>query len=267
MSGNSDIWIDSHAHLSMFDRAELDEVMDRAGQAGVAGVLAPATGVDDLDPTLALPELLPGRVVVAVGVHPHEAASLDGGSKRLIENAVGRPGVVAIGEIGLDYHYMNSPREDQLKAFGWQLDLATEAGLPVVIHNRESWHDLEPVLADRKGRVRGVCHSFAEPPEAARRVVELGLVVGLSGMVTFKLADNVRDMARVLEPDQVMVETDSPYLAPVPHRGQRNEPAFVTHVGDRLARELEVGEDELRRGTTETFRKLFGLDDSWPHSR
>jgi len=249
----------------MFDRAELTAVMDRALDAGVGGVLAPATGADDLDATLALPELLPGRVVVAAGLHPHEAASLDGGLKRPLERAIGCAGVVAVGEIGLDYHYMNSPREDQLRALGWQLDLAVEADLPVVLHNRESWHDLEPTLAERRGRLRGVCHSFAETSEAARRVVELGFVVGLSGMLTFKRGDNVREMARALELDQVIVETDSPYLAPVPHRGRRNEPAFVVQVGDRLAEELQVGADELRRRTTTTFRSLFGLDDGWPH--
>jgi len=130
--------------------------------------------------------------------------------------------------------------------------------------SRESWHDLEPLLASRFGELRGVCHSFTEGPEAARRVVELGLFVGVSGMVTFKAASNIRDMVGVLEPARVLVETDSPYLAPVPHRGRRNEPGFVTHVGERIALEWETTVDAVARSSTWSFRQLFSLATDWP---
>jgi TatD DNase family protein len=258
------LWIDSHAHLTMFAESELDDVLQRAADRGVRGVLVPSTGRDDLDDAVRIAAGYPGSVVAAVGVHPHDAATLDTGLKRRIELALDSDEVVAIGEIGLDYHYMNSPREDQLAALSWQLDLALAAGMPVVLHNRESWTDLEAELARRSPELRGVAHSFTEGPMQARRIIELGLVVGISGMVTFKQAGNIRETVAALQPEQVMVETDSPFLAPVPHRGQRNEPAFVVEVGGRLAREwaLEVG--QVAAATTAVFRDLFRVESQWP---
>jgi TatD DNase family protein len=258
------IWIDSHAHLSMFEKEEISAVLERAANRGVGGVLTPATGRDDLDASIALAEEWPGRVVAAVGVHPHEAVSLGASLKRTVERGCARPGVVAVGEIGLDYHYLNSPREDQLAAFAWQLDLSIEVDLPVVVHNRESWADLESVLGNRAGRIRGVCHSFAEGPDEARRVLGMGLYVGISGMVTFKTADNIREMVAVLEPNRVLVETDSPFLAPVPHRGHRNEPSFVPLVGEKLAEVWKKPAEEIASLSSAGFRNLFGVADDWP---
>jgi len=261
---DSTIWIDSHAHLTMFSRDELPDVLAGAAERGVRGALVPATSPDDLDDACGIAADNPDRVVAAVGVHPHDASSLDAGVKRRIETALLRDEVVAVGEIGLDYHYMNSPREDQLAALEWQLDLALEAQHPVVLHNRDSWFDLEPALACRSPRLRGVTHSFTEGPEEALRVVELGLRVGISGMVTFAKADNIRDMARPLPMDRVMVETDSPFLAPVPHRGSRNEPAFVVEVGRRLAELWDREPTEVAEASTAVFRELFALPASWP---
>jgi TatD DNase family protein len=259
------LWIDSHAHLSMFEPEEILAVLERSEDRGVGGVLTPATGRDDLDVSIALADEWPGRVVAAVGVHPHEADSLNASLKRIIERGCAKPGVVAVGEIGLDYHYLNSPREDQLAAFAWQLDLAIERDLPVVVHNRESWSDLESVLGERAGRVRGVCHSFAEGPREARRVLEMGLYVGISGMVTFKTADKIREMVAALDPNRVLVETDSPFLAPVPHRGQRNEPSFVPLIGERLAEEWKKPAEEIASLSSAGFRDLFCVADDWPN--
>ena len=139
------IWIDSHAHLTMFSSDELPDVLGRAADQGVEGVLVPATSADDLAMTLEIAERYQA-VVAAAGIHPHDASTLDDGLKRRVEQAIANPNVVAVGEIGLDYHYMNSPREDQIAALEWQLDLALEADLPVVLHNRESWEDLESAL-------------------------------------------------------------------------------------------------------------------------
>ena len=261
---NGLLWIDSHAHLSMFEPEEILAVLERAEGRGVGGVLTPATGRDDLDVTIALTEEWPGRIVAAAGVHPHEADSLGASLKRMVEQGCTQPGVVAVGEIGLDYHYMNSPREDQLAAFAWQLDLAIERDLPVVVHNRESWSDLEAVLGERVGRLRGVCHSFAEGPGEARRVMEMGLFVGISGMVTFKTADNIREMVAALEPDRVLVETDSPFLAPVPHRGKRNEPSFVPLIGHKLGEQWKKPTEEVAALSSVGFRELFGVGDDWP---
>lgn len=259
-------WIDSHAHLTMFEIDEVPEVLDRAMENGVTGVLVPATGGDDLDSAISLARDFPDRVVAAAGVHPHDAASLDDELKRRIENALGQPGIVAVGEIGLDYHYMNSPREDQLAALNWQLDLALAAGLPVILHNRESWTDLEVVLSANRDDLCGVCHSFTEGPEEARRVIDLGLMIGISGMVTFKAADNIREMVAALSPEQVLVETDSPFLAPVPHRGKRNEPSYVPRVGLRLAEEWKKPADKIASISSAGFRNLFGLREGWPGS-
>jgi TatD DNase family protein len=253
------MWVDSHAHLSMFEREEIPVVLERALQRGVTWVLTPATGREDLEVSVSICAEFPDRVVAAAGVHPHEAATLDAPLKRMVERACGAPGVVAVGEIGLDYHYLNSPREDQLAAFAWQLDLAIEVDLPVVVHNRESWSDLEAQLGRRQGRIRGVCHSFTEGPTEARRVLEMGLFVGISGMVTFKNADNIREMAAVLEPGRVLVETDSPFLAPVPHRGRRNEPSYVPLVGEGLAEVWKKPAEEVALHSSAGFCDLFGV--------
>lgn len=258
------LWIDSHAHLTMFEDREVEAVLRRAAGRGVHGVLVPATGPEDMERALELAARWPGNILAAVGVHPHDASQLDSGFERRLARALTAPGVVAVGEIGLDYHYMNSPREDQLRALEWQLDLAAEADLPVVLHNRESWHDLEPLLAARNGRLRGVCHSFTEGSAEGRRVVELGLAIGVSGMVTFKAATNIRELVSALEPLHVMVETDSPFLAPVPHRGRRNEPGYVVHVGECLADQWRLPVFEVARATTDRFRTLFSVSPSWP---
>ena len=244
----SDItWIDSHAHLTMIEPSEVEAALGRAVEAGVAGIVTPATNPADLERTLQLGRDFPSRVKIAVGLHPHDASSLDASFRKRLEESAGRLGVVAIGEIGLDYHYMNSPREDQLQALEWQLDLAREAELPVIIHNRESWHDLAPVLERRKGSLRGVCHSFTEPPAVVKQVLALGLYVGVSGMVTFRQADNIREMVGAIDLDRLLVETDSPFLAPVPHRGRSNEPAYVPLVGVAVAEVLGKDLEEVAR--------------------
>lgn len=250
----------------MFEASEVDEVLRRAAAAGVDGVLVPATGADDLERTLELAASRPDRLLAAVGVHPHEASSLDHRLKLRLTESCGRPGVVAVGEIGLDYHYLSSPREDQLAALEWQLGLAAEARRPVVIHNRESFGDLLPVLARWAGRVSGVCHSFTEPPGAVAEVVALGFRVGISGMVTFARADNIRAMAAAVPPSRALVETDSPYLAPVPHRGRRNEPALVSCVGERVAEVWACTAAEVAEMTGTVFRELFGVGAEWPAS-
>jgi TatD DNase family protein len=248
--------IDSHAHLAMFDEAEREAVLARAAAVGVRTVLVPATGGGDLDEVVALGERWPGRVVTAVGFHPHEARLLDDEGKRRLERAALRPGVVAVGEIGLDYHYDHSPREDQARAFSWQLALARECSLPVVLHHREAWDDFLRLL-DGAGGVRGVAHSFTEGEEGARQVVGRGLHVGISGMVTFPKGDNVRTAARAVPAGRLLVETDSPYLAPVPHRGRRNEPAWVALVAEAVARVRGVAPEEIERETDAAFEALF----------
>jgi len=248
--------IDSHAHLAMFPEPERSAALERAGEAGVQAVLVPATGREDLDLVAELAGLEAGRVFAAIGFHPHEAARCDATWKRRVERMVASPRVVAVGEIGLDYHYDHSPREDQRKVLAWQLGLAREHGLPVILHHREAWQDFLAALDAAPG-VRGVAHSFTEGEAGVAEVTGRGLFVGISGMVTFPRADNVREAAKAVPAGRLLVETDSPYLAPVPHRGRRNEPAYVKLVAEAVARVREVSLETVEAETDAAFRELF----------
>jgi TatD DNase family protein len=248
--------IDSHAHLAMFPPDEWDAVLDRAAEAGVRAVLVPATGREDLDSVVELAGLHEGRIFAAVGFHPHEASRCDGAWKRRVEKLLDSPGVVAVGEIGLDYHYDLSPRDEQRRVLAWHLVMARERGLPVVLHQREAWDDFLEML-DAVPGVRGVAHSFTEGPAGVEEVVRRGLFVGISGMVTFARADNIRAAAAAVPRDRMLVETDSPYLAPVPHRGKRNEPAYVRLVAAEVARVRDVGLSTVETETDSAFADLF----------
>jgi TatD DNase family protein len=248
--------IDSHAHLAMFPEPERDAALERAAEAGVQVVLVPATGREDLDVVAELAGLHEGRVFAAVGFHPHEATKCDAAWKRRVERLLEAPGVVAVGEIGLDYHYDFSPREDQLQVLAWQLGLAAERGLPVVLHHREAWQDFLAAIDGVPG-VRGVAHSFTEGEAGVAEVARRGLFVGISGMVTFPRGDNVREAAAAVPAGRLLVETDSPYLAPVPHRGKRNEPAYVRLVAAEVARVRKVELAALEAETDAAFRELF----------
>ena len=248
--------IDSHAHLAMFPEDERRAVLERAAEAGVQAVLVPATGREDLDAVAELAAMGEGRIFAALGFHPHEAVQCDAAWRRRLERLLESPGVVAVGEIGLDYHYDHSPREDQRAVFAWQLSLARERGLPVVLHHREAWGDFLSAV-DAVPAVRGVAHSFTEGEAGAAEVTRRGLLVGISGMVTFPRAENIREAARAVPEGRLLVETDSPYLAPVPHRGKRNEPAYVTLVAEAVARVREVDVKQVEAETDAAFRELF----------
>ena len=248
--------IDSHAHVAMFPREERDDVLQRAEDAGVRLVLVPATGPEDFDEVRRVVQERPERTVAALGFHPHDAESFDAGWKRRLEAALEEPGVVAVGEIGLDYYYDNSPREDQRAALRWQLALARERGMPVVLHHRDAWDDFVAILDEVPG-VAGVAHSFTEGAAGAAAMMERGLHVGISGMVTFPRGDNIREAARAVSAGRLLVETDSPFLAPVPHRGKRNEPAWVTVVAEAVARLGGRDVAEVEAETDAAFEALF----------
>ena len=199
----------------------------------------------------------------AIGVHPHHAGTVSGPVDEIgprLETQLSRhPDVRAIGEIGLDYHYDFAPRERQQDVFRYQVRFARDHDLPVVIHTREADEDTVAILeSEGQGHVRGVFHCFTGSPELARRVLDLGFHVSFSGIVTFRRAENVREAARLVPPDRLLVETDAPYLAPVPHRGSRNEPAWVARVVDVLAEVRSEPADVVAESTTASFEFLFG---------
>ncbi len=250
-------FIDSHCHLQYFSAEEQAFFLDRARNRGVAGFLVPAVRLDDVPGILELAER-EDDVWCAAGVHPHEASSWRSGDARRLAEYLGHPKVVAVGECGLDFFYDRAPRDQQLGVMRAQWDVALEHGLPVVVHNRDSDATMLAALADDLfGELTGVMHSFAASPQMARTVVAHGFYVGVSGMVTFPKADNVRAIVGEVPADRLLVETDTPYLTPVPYRGRRNEPAFVYEAGKRLAQELGVSVEELEDGTSRNFYRLF----------
>jgi len=248
---------DSHCHLTMADAdADADAALRRAREQGVRGFVVPATKGDDIDAAVAIAQRN-DDVWAAVGFHPHEAKDCDDAAFAAVERAAGEERVVAIGECGLDYHYMLSPRETQIAVLERHIELAKRVDKPIIIHNRESTEDMVAIL-ERSG-VRGVLHSYTENAEVALRLIEKGFYISFSGIVTFRSADALRECARVLPHDRVLIETDTPYLAPVPFRGKDNEPAYVIRIAEQLASLWGVPLDYVASRTTLNFEALFSL--------
>lgn len=256
--------IDSHCHLADDTfAADAGGAIARAVANGVTGALCILEAGNPLEHERAA---VLGRgwhgLRFATGVHPHQAgawAHRTGDALAVVvEAATSNPAIRAIGEIGLDYHYDLSPRDVQREIFAAQLELAVQRDLPVVIHAREADEDTVAVLREAgQGRVRGVMHCFTGSLAFARRALDLGLSISLAGIVTFPKATNVHDLARVIPDDRLLVETDSPFLAPVPFRGRRNEPAWVVHVAARVAALRGVGQEALAAVTTANYEMLF----------
>lgn len=251
--------IDSHCHLQHFPLDERLRALERARERGVEGFLIPAVRLDEAEELLSFCES-ETNVWCALGVHPHDASTwVEGGeSADRLRALLAHPKAVAVGECGLDFFYDHSPRDAQERAFAEQLRIAAEAALPVVVHNRESNAAMVKVVS-RPEFARVVCdfHSYAGGLEMARALVPAGHCFGVSGMVTFPKATNVREVLPEIPRDRLLVETDTPFLAPVPHRGQRNEPAYVQEVAERLAQELALTLEELADLTTANFFRYF----------
>jgi TatD DNase family protein len=252
--------IDSHCHLDFPDfAADRDAVVARAQAAGVARMVTISTRVKRHEEVLAVAERF-ADVYCSVGTHPHHAdQELDIGVEELIARTA-HPKVVAIGEAGLDYHYDNCPREAQLRGFRNHIAAARATGLPLVIHSRDADADMAQVLEEEagKGAFPAVLHCFTGGPDLARRAIALGLFISFTGILTFKKSNELRAIARSLPLDRILVETDAPYLAPDPHRGRRNEPAYVVETAKVLAETHELLADEMARRTSENFFRLFG---------
>ncbi len=250
-------WTDSHCHLAMeeFD-ADRSAVLERAEEARVRRMLAVGTTPEDWPACAALAD---GRKLWATaGLHPHEASRWSEPVAKALGEALNGPWVVAVGEIGLDYHYDLSPRAVQRAAFGAQVARAVERGLPVVVHSRKAFEDTVAVLRGAGASLAGVIHCFTYGPEEAEILLGLGLHLSFSGIATFPKAPEIREAAALTPPHRMLVETDAPYLAPVPYRGKRCEPAHVADVGRHLAGHLGLDVPELARLTSDNAARLFG---------
>lgn len=256
--------IDSHCHLADdIYREDLEAVIARCRDAGLERVLVILEAGNQQEAAQAARiETLWPETRVAIGVHPHAAHVFADDPERaaaLVRQQVSAtPSARAVGEIGLDYHYDHSPREVQRKVFSSQVRLARELSLPVVIHTREADEDTVAIIQEEGGRAfRGVLHCFTGTPALARAGLNLGLYVSLAGILTFPKAAELRETAKTIPLDRVLVETDSPFLAPVPFRGKRNEPHHVRQVADVLAEVLGISPADLERATTANFHALF----------
>ena len=251
--------IDSHCHLNYEGLAERQaEVLDNARARGVGGFLNISTRQREWDDIIAV-AARETDVWASVGVHPHEADSHpDLGAGALVQ-AADHPRVIAIGECGLDYYYDKSDREAQRERFEAHIEAARQTGLPLVVHTREAEADTAEILsaAVREGGITGVLHCFTGSAELARKGLDLGFYVSLSGIVTFKNAQDLQQTAKWLPAEQMLVETDAPFLAPVPHRGQKCEPAFVADTASFVAQLRGEESEQLAEATTANFFRLF----------
>lgn len=260
------MWLDSHCHLTADGfAADRDAALDRAREAGVDAMIAIGSGYgfEGNADAVALAERH-GDVFATVGVHPHEASEMDDDVLRRLREWLAHPRVVGVGECGLDFHYMNSPEGVQRRAFALQVALARELDQPVSIHVRGDDPDayaplLEIWLAEGAGSLEGVLHCYTGSRSFAHRALDAGFAVSFSGIVTFRGSGQLREVARSVPLDRLLVETDAPFLAPEGHRGRRNEPAWVGRVGETLAELHDVSVEELARVTSENARRLFRL--------
>jgi TatD DNase family protein len=274
------MFIDSHAHLEgkRYD-ADRSEVLARAKQNGIEAYLAIGNGdgPKTADCGIHLAEKYDGkseypRIWASVGIHPHEASLANEAADSQMLQWARHPKVIAWGEIGLDYFYDHSPRETQKTVFLKQMELAQTAKLPIVIHCRPSdnsenaWADCLTMIAEHwsaghlsSSGLGGVLHCFTGSVEHARRALDLGFMISFAGNITFPKAQSIRDAAQMVPVDRMLIETDSPYLAPIPHRGQRNEPAFVTEVARQIGELRGLPAEEIGSRTAQNFYKFFGL--------
>ena len=250
--------IDSHAHLTS-DRLlpEIGAVLERAGASGVDRIVSVAIHADDAERAIDLAARHP-QVHATAGIHPHDARLATEEHLARIRDLLDRPEVVAVGETGLDFHYDNSPRDDQRRSFERHLDFAAETGLPVVVHSRAADDEMEAVLRRRGAEVRGVLHCFSGPEALFEAAMEAGWMVSFTGIVTFRSFGGEELVQRV-PADRYMIETDAPYMAPVPHRGRRNEPAYVAEVAGRIAEVRGEPVERVAGDSAANTLRFFGL--------
>lgn len=251
--------IDSHCHLDVpqFDE-DREAMIERARAAGLKAMIIPGITPADMPRVLAMADRYP-EIFIAVGVHPHEVGAWDDTTMAQLREWAAHPKAVAIGEIGLDYYY-DYPRDQQLAMIRTQIRFAREVGKPIVVHNRDAHGDTLQVLKEELDpAVGGVMHCFSGSLELAKECMKLGMMISFAGPVTFKNAANLQEVARNIPLDKLLIETDSPYLAPTPYRGKRNEPAYVAQVAEKLAELHGITPEAMAKQTADNTRRLFRL--------
>lgn len=250
--------VDTHAHLNDSAYAsDLDDVVARANSEGIDRIIVCGYDVPSSRSAVELADRYP-CVYATVGVHPHDSRLYDSAAAEVLTELSRHPKVLAIGEIGLDYHYDLSPRPAQREAFEAQIDLAAELGLPIVAHSRDSNEDVLQVLEERAANTAGcVLHCYSGDRYLAERVIEDGFYIGVDGPITYKSAAGVRDVVEFCPLDRLLIETDCPYLTPVPHRGKRNEPAYVRYVAQAVAAVKQIDLEEVAVATSTNAGRLF----------
>ncbi len=258
-------FLDSHCHLddSAFD-ADRDAVIERARAAGIAYLLTiGGSRPDEVGSGVPIASKH-DWIYTSAGIHPHEAVHAQDHHFDLLRQTAARPKVIAIGEIGLDYFYDHSPRDIQKQVFIRQLEVAREVKLPIIIHARDAWSDLAEIVGShwRLSGLGGILHCFTGTRDDAARFLDWGFMISFAGNLTFKKAEGLREAARYVPPDRLLTETDCPYLAPVPHRGKRNEPSFVLETTHALASLRNMADEEMGRCAVENFSRFFGFESA-----
>ncbi|PIS11953.1 MAG: TatD family deoxyribonuclease [Bdellovibrio sp. CG10_big_fil_rev_8_21_14_0_10_47_8] len=249
-------WIDVHAHLDMLEESPA-ETLKRAQAAGVQKLITIGTEPSDHEFVLKTAKQFYPDVYCTLGVHPHQGIQWQESVGQWIEDHLSEKEVVAVGEIGLDYYYNQSPVENQREAFRRQLDIAKRHKMPVQIHTREAEQDTIEILREFRGEVTGLIHCFTSSADLAKECLDLGYNISFSGVVTFKNAESLRETCKMVPLDRMHVETDAPFLAPVPQRGKKNTPAFVVHTAALVAQLKEISLEQLAEQTNENARQLF----------
>ncbi|MDD5713077.1 MAG: TatD family hydrolase [Smithellaceae bacterium] len=251
--------IDSHAHLEMADfDDDRDLVVARAKQAGVGLIVTVGTNLADCRKAVGIASRF-AEVYAALGIHPHDAKEIEEDTYPQLQELAAEAKVVAYGEIGLDFFRDLSPRELQIKRCQEQLEIAAALKLPVIIHDRGAHDEILRLLAPWKGERRGVIHCFSGDAAMARRCIDMGFLISIPGAVTFNKAEVMQQVVREVPLEHMMVETDAPYLTPQPHRGKRNEPAYVVHTARKVAELKDMSFEEVAEATTRNAKKFFGL--------
>lgn len=254
------MFVDTHAHLFYPNfKDDLPEVIDRATENGIDYIIVPSTDIASASEAIELSDMYP-QVYAAIGIHPHDSKEWDEKFIEKIEELAKHPKVVAIGEIGLDYYYDFSPKEKQIAAFRAQLDLAVKLGLPVIIHNRESDEDVLSIVKEYANKnLRAQFHCFNGSISYAKEVISLNHFVSFTGNITFSKADSLRDVVKSISMENILLETDSPFMTPKPYRGQRNEPAYTRLIAEQIAQIFNITVEDVGRITSANVFRLFGI--------